>query len=178
MINFSVSRPLRALTFRAGEKTAVCSQFLPNFGSVEAVSRNSRPLFKFPRRREENVTKNAFFSLFLFFSLSHSQDVWIYNTDSKNQQKIVPSFENEGLDCMTLCWYLGVRFFFFLLFSHARIDLLIEPGRETEKLIIVPLKVKDTIWKIILWISSHTSSVTSTNFSSFSLCKTISAMQY
>ena len=33
------------------------------------------------------------------------------------------------------CFFLGLCFF-----SHARIGLLVEPGRETEKLIIVPLK--------------------------------------
>ena len=37
------------------------------------------------------------------------------------------------------CLLEGFVFFFFL-FSHARIGLLIQPGRETEKLIIVPLR--------------------------------------
>ena len=39
---------------------------------------------------------------------------------------------------------MGIQVFFlralFFFFSHARIGLLVEPGRETEKLIIVPLQ--------------------------------------
>ena len=42
----------------------------------------------------------------------------------------------EILDCM--CEY-GYSCFLGLFFSHVRIGLLVEPGRETEKLIIVPL---------------------------------------
>ena len=65
------------------------------------------------------------------------------NADNKNQQKKVPSYENhddEKLDCM--CGYTGRHVYFegfvLFVFSHARIRLLIESGRETEKLIIVP----------------------------------------
>ena len=50
MINFSVSRPLRALTFQRQAKktkTILFLSFSPNFGSVEAASRNSSPLFRF-----------------------------------------------------------------------------------------------------------------------------------
>ena len=60
---------------------------------------------------------------------------------TENAPFLYENHDNEKLDSM--CGYTGsyrhVYFWgFVFLFSHARIGLLIEPGRETEKLIIVP----------------------------------------
>ena len=69
MINFSVSRLPRALIL-GGQVKKTKNSFVPsvfaNVGSVEAASRNSRPLFSFSRRREEGVIKNYLSSSFLF----------------------------------------------------------------------------------------------------------------
>ena len=69
MINFSVSRPLRAL-ISGGQVKKTKNSFVPfvfaNVGSVEAASRNSRLLFSFSRRSEEGGIKNDLSCSFLF----------------------------------------------------------------------------------------------------------------
>ena len=88
MINFSVSRPLRALIRGPGEKTN--KHFVPsvfaNTGSVEAAFRNSHPLFNFSRRREEGVNEKFSFSLSSSSSLFKpfpTEDVRIFNTETE-----------------------------------------------------------------------------------------------
>ena len=88
MSNFSVSRPPRALIFRAGreKKTFLSLPFFKFWVRQEAAPRNSHSLFNFSRRREEGVNKNC-------LSISSSSSLFkpipkTDNADSKNQQKI------------------------------------------------------------------------------------------
>ena len=102
--------------------------------SVEAASRNSRPLFNFSRRREEDVNKNVLsLSSSSLFKPTPKAGAKTDNTDSKNQQKGVSSCENhddEKLDCM--CGYTGRHVYFegFVWFLHARIGLLLNPDEK------------------------------------------------
>ena len=78
LIKFFGSRPPRALISGPGEKKKKNKKknnsvllFLPNFGSAEAASRNSRPLFHFHTDVSRMWLKWSL-ALFVFFSLSSS----------------------------------------------------------------------------------------------------------
>ena len=64
------------------------------------------------------------------------------NADSKNQQKKVPSYQNHEDESRVACAGIRVGIFIlralFFVFARAK-GLLIEPERETEQIIIVPL---------------------------------------
>ena len=143
MINFSVSRPPRALIFRAGwgKKTILSVPFLPILSPSGGRFRNSRPLFNFSRRREEDVNKNglSLSSSSSFFKLIPKTD----NADGKNQQKNCLFMRIMKIKSWIAC--VGIRVGMFIsrafFFLHACKGLLIVPGRETKKLIVVPISI-------------------------------------
>ena len=125
MSNFSVSRPPRALIFRAGREKKNISVpsffFLFFFLNFESVRRPLPGIPAFCSIFHADV-RRVLTKLSLPLSLSPSSS-FLDNADCKNQQKIVPSYENHEDESWIACVGIWVGMYIlralFIVFAHA-----------------------------------------------------------